>query len=316
MKLTAPAREEAPKSRVGVTETTAPTMQVAAIILTKDEEKHLPQCIQSLEGLNAEVYVVDSGSTDATVQIARDLGATVFSHPFANYAKQFNWALDNIPTRAPWILRIDADERLHPRLASELTRVLAQVPGDVTGLVVPLRVRFLGRDLRFGDAYPVWLLRLWRRGEGRCEDRCMDEHIVLAWGRTLRVHGDLIHDVSKNLTQWIAKHNWYATRECADIQSVGPSLVLDDAAGIRRRLKQSVYLRLPPFYRAFAYWFYRYFLRLGLLDGTPGLIYHFLQAFWYRFLVDAKLFEDRQKRRDASQAPAHRAKPAPAAVKS
>jgi hypothetical protein len=119
----------------------------------------------------------------------------------------------------------------------------------------------------------------------------MDEHIVLSHGRTVRVHGHLIHEIPKSLTEWTAKHNWYATRECADILSTEPPAALEGEAGRRRRIKQSVYLRLPLFYRAFAYWFYRYFIKLGFLDGKAGLIYHFLQGFWYRFLVDAKLYE-------------------------
>ncbi len=264
---------------------------IAAIVLTKNEEHDLPDCLRSLQGFASEIYVVDSGSTDQTVQIAKQFGATVLTHSFESHSQQFNWALDNITTDADWILRIDADERLHPNLTHELLRVIPNLPVDVTGLVVPLRIRFLGRDMRFGDTYPVWLQRVWRNGFGRCEERWMDERIVLSSGRTLRVRGDLIHEIPKNLTEWIAKHNWYATRECADILSPEPVVSLEGAAGARRRMKQSVYLRLPPFFRAFAYWLYRYFLKLGFLDGKAGLIYHFLQGFWYRFLVDAKLYE-------------------------
>lgn len=265
--------------------------RIAAIILTKNEEQDLPDCLRSLRGVNAEVHVIDSGSTDATEDIAREYGATVLAHPFENHAKQFNWALDHISTEADWILRIDADERLHPKLATELLRHLSQLPTDVTGIEVPRRIRFMNREIRFGDMYPVWLLRLWRRGVGRCEDRWMDEYIELSEGRTVRVHGDLLHDIPKDLTEWTAKHNWYATRECVDIMSISARDAQQAGNGFRRRIKESVYLRLPLFYRAFAYWFYRYFFKLGFLDGKEGLIYHFLHGFWYRFLVDAKLCE-------------------------
>lgn len=264
---------------------------IAAIILTKNEERDLPDCLHSLQEVATEVYVVDSGSTDATHQIVQNLGATLLIHPFESHAQQFNWALDNVVTRADWILRIDADERLHPDLARELGRIMPGLPLEVTGLVLSLRIRFMGRDMRFGDQYPVWLLRVWRNGAGRCEDRWMDERIILNSGHALRVRGDLIHEIPKNLTDWTAKHNWYATRECADILSSSENVALEGVTGDRRRMKQSVYLRAPLFYRALAYWFYRYVFKLGFLDGKEGLIYHFLHGFWYRFLVDAKIYE-------------------------
>jgi glycosyltransferase involved in cell wall biosynthesis len=264
---------------------------IAAIILTKNEERDLPECLHSIKDIATEVYVIDSGSTDATHEIVQAFGATLLIHPFESHAKQFNWALDSIVTKADWLLRIDADESLHSELTSELQLLLPSLPDDVTGVVFPRRIRFMGHDIKFGDMYPVWLLRLWRNGEGRCEDRWMDERITLTSGQTVRVRGDLIHNIPKSLTDWTAKHNRYATLECTDILSTGESAPVGGVSGDSGRLKRSVYSRLPLFYRAFAYWFYRYVLKLGFLDGKEGLIYHFLHSFWYRFLVDAKLYE-------------------------
>lgn len=263
----------------------------AVIILTKNEERDLAACLDSLRGLATEVHVVDSGSTDQTVAIAQRFGASVLTHSFVNYAEQFNWALDHVESSAEWIMRIDADERVSSRLRQELMSACTSAPEGINGLLVPLRIRFLGRDLRHGDTYPVWLMRVWRRGEARCENAWMDEHMVLQKGSTMRVSGDLIHDIPKELTGWTAKHNWYASRECLDVSRCGSPASLDDQAGTKRWLKQNLYLRLPLFYRVFFYWFYRYFIRFGFLDGKEGMIYHFLQGFWYRFLVDAKLYE-------------------------
>jgi glycosyltransferase involved in cell wall biosynthesis len=269
---------------------------LVAIILTKNEELCLPACLESLVGVASEVFVIDSLSTDRTVEIAQRYGARVLVHPFVNQAKQFNWALDNIQSGAEWILRIDADERLSQELRRELQGRLSHLANEVTGLLVPLRIHFLGRPMRHGASYPVWLLRVWKKGSGRCEDAWMDEHIVLSQGRALKIRGDLIHDIPKSLSEWTLKHDGYASRECRQILTPAGDECLPTSpqARLKRQLKKGLYLRLPAFSRAFFYWFYRYFLRLGFLDGKEGLIYHFLQAFWYRFLVDAKLYEVRK----------------------
>ncbi len=266
---------------------------LAAIILTKNEEADLEACLRSIAGVTSKILVVDSGSTDRTLEIAKSYGATVLTHAFLNYASQFNWAIDHAPCSVDWILRIDADERLSEQLRQEILLNLPRLGSGVTGLLVPLRIQFMGRTIRHGDSYPVWLLRLWRSGLGRCEDTWMDEHTVLSKGEVLKLHGDLIHQIPKTLSEWTLKHDWYAGRECR--QTLTPAmdecLPTGPQARLKRRLKKGLYLRLPAFYRAFFYWFYRYFLRLGFLDGKEGMIYHFLQGFWYRFLVDAKLYE-------------------------
>lgn len=275
------------------------TARIAAIILTKNEEQDLPACLESLDGVATQIFVVDSGSTDRTVEIAERHGAQVLTHKFVSHAAQFNWALDRINTSAEWLLRIDADERLSDDLQKEIRERLSGVGEDVTGFLVPRRIRFLGRTIQHGDSYPVWLLRLWRNGFGRCEDTWMDEHVVLSSGRTAKLCGDLIHDIPKNLSEWTRKHNGYADRECKDILATAANAADGYQAGMKK-LKKTLFLRLPPFYRAFLYWAYRYFLRLGFLDGKEGLIYHFLQAFWYRFLVDAKLFEMQKQQKEVA----------------
>lgn len=269
---------------------TRPTL--AAIVLTKNEERDLPACLESLRDLTTEIYVVDSGSTDRTVAIAQEYGAQVLFHDFTSHASQLNWAMDNIPSKSEWVLRIDADERISHRQCQEIRKSLHGAGADVTGFELARRIRFLGRDLRYGSTYPIWLLRIWRSGYGRCEDLWMDEHIVVRCGQVERVGGDLIHVIPKDLSEWTAKHNWYATRECADLSGGETEADLTGQSQRTRWLKNNVYLHLPLFYRAFLYWFYRYVIRLGFLDGRPGLIYHFLQGFWYRFLIDAKLYEE------------------------
>jgi len=268
---------------------------LAVIVLTKDEERDLPACLASVREIATELIVVDSWSSDSTVEIAQSAGARVYQRNFVTQAEQFNWALESIQIDAEWVLRIDADERVTPELADELKKNLNAAPEEVTGFVVPLRIRFLGRDLRYGDSYPVWLLRVFRTSVGRYEEIAMDEKVVLLRGDARRLKGDLIHDIPKDLVSWVRKHVDYAIRECYTL-STGPSLQIekgygDASARTRRRRKETIYLRVPLLWRAAAYWFYRYVLRLGFLDGIEGAIYHFLQGFWYRFLVDALLLD-------------------------
>ena len=150
-------------------------------------------------------------------------------------------------------------------------------------------------DASHGGYYPTWLLRIWKTGLARCEDRWMDEHIILSQGTIATLNNDIIDENQKGLTFWIDKHNRYADREVKDLLMLNKNdrLLLAEhstQASQRRWIKQNIYLRSPLFLRAFLYFLVRYLMGLGFLDGVEGLIFHFLQGFWYRFLVDAKLY--------------------------
>ncbi|MGH8127393.1 MAG: glycosyltransferase family 2 protein [Gammaproteobacteria bacterium] len=288
---------------------------LTVVVLTRDEALHLSRLVASFEGLPCRFVIVDSGSTDGTGDVARELGADVYVHPFETHARQFNWALDNILIETPWTMRMDADEYLLPELTDELTRVLQDAPDNVGGWVVRRRMVFWGRWIRHGGYYPTWLLRVWRTGSGRIEARFMDEHVVLAAGEVRRLKHDIVDENHKGLGFWTDKHNRYANREVLDLLGMNT----DDAevrrpvgqAGLRRSLKLSLYIRAPLFLRALLFWIYRYFFRLGFIDGRAGLVFIFLQTFWYRFLVDAKLYEHKlcketalfQKRNCSEMAP-------------
>jgi glycosyltransferase involved in cell wall biosynthesis len=267
---------------------------LSILILTLNEEMNLPFCLESLRGLDAEVVVVDSGSSDQTKEIARRFGARVVEHPFETQARQINWALDNVPLAAPWILRLDADERLTEELRAELVAVLPAAPDSVTNFLIRRRVYFWGRWIRHGGYYPIWLLRVWRSGTGRAEDVWMDEHIQVGGGESRRLDGDIIDENRKGLAFWIEKHNGFSDREVKAIVAGGglTSARLSGSQAARKRfLKRNLYGRTPRMFRAFLYWFMRYFVLLGFLDGKPGFVFHFLQGFWYRLVIDAKLEE-------------------------
>ncbi len=275
-------------------------LPIAIIIMTRDEERNIEACLRSIQGFADEVFVIDSHSTDRTVALARSFGAEVFTNEWVNYATQFNWALSRAPIRSPWVMRLDADERLTPEVRQELMDVLPGLDNDVTGIYVKRRVYFMHRWIKHGGYYPMWLLRLWKRGCGHCEVRWMDEHIHLTCGKPVFLKQDIIEENHKNLHWWIGKHNGYATREVIDL--LNPRYHFFEYAAIPgslfgsqhqrvRWLKEHIYVRLPLFIRPFLYFIYRYCIKGGFLDGTEGLIWHFLQGFWYRFLVDAKIFE-------------------------
>ena len=270
---------------------------ITAIILTKNEEVNIQQCIKSISGLADRIVVVDSGRTDNTVEIARKLGAEIYYHePFEHYAKQFNWALDNTDIKTKWIYRIDADEVVTPALKEEIIQACHDHSNDdVNGLVMRFKVFFMGRFLTHGGIYPFYNLTIFKNGLGRYEDRAMGEHIVLSEGKTIDLKNDCLHYDFKDLTTWINKHNWYATREVNDYFATIEQSQIDTSlyheAEKAKKLRDGFYYKLPKFWRAKFYYWYRYYLKLGFLDGQAGKVHAFLQAYWYRFLVDAKILE-------------------------
>lgn len=269
---------------------------ITVIILTKNEENDIGRCVQSVAGWVRRIVVVDSGSTDRTTDIAKDLGVEVVTHdPFLDYAKQFNWAIDNLNIQTTWVFRLDADEVVTPELRKELEKELEHhATDDVSGFMMRYKVSFLGRYLKHGGFYPFLKITIFKYGKGRFEDRAMGEHIVLSEGRCIDLKNDAIHYAFKSIDQYVLKHNWYATREVQDyfdVRSGRENALLDGQPERAKKLRDGLYYRLPMFLRAKLFFWYRYYLRLGFLDGTPGYIFAFLQAYWYRTLVDAKIYE-------------------------
>jgi len=265
---------------------------LTAIILTKNEQKNLPDCLTSVAGFASRVVVVDSGSDDQTEAIARAFGAEFAYHPFESHARQFNWALDNCDIRTEWVLRIDADERMTDAVKAECEPIL-KLPREsgVHGISMEAVFYMLGKPLRFGGAKKRKLM-IFRNGIGRIEDRLIDEHTVLCEGREVRIRAKFDHYDFKSVGFFADKLNWYATREVLAVLGAQDSdSRLDGRIRRTRKLKSGLYYRFPKFLRAFCVFVFRYVFQLGFLDGRPGLIYHFMYSFMYRFLVDAKLYE-------------------------
>lgn len=279
-------------------------VDLTVIILTKNEEQNLKKCIDSFKGIAKRIVIVDSYSTDGTIAVAESLGAEVYEHKFENHAAQFNWALENIDLNTVWVAKVDADEEFTPELVQEINEKLDNLPVNINGVILRRRVYFMGRWLKHGGKYPELLLRIFRVGHGMSEMKMMDEHLIITDGETVQFKYDFSDNNNKSLEWWISKHNWYSNKEVLDQQmkddkqnageSIGETATSFQAKA-KRFIKNHGYYSLPKFFRAHLYFIYRYYFRLGFLDGKEGKIYTFLQAYWYRFLVDAKLYECEKK---------------------
>ena len=280
----------------------APKVALSVLVPVKNEASNLRRCLPALAWAD-EVFVVDSQSTDETVRVARDLGATVVQFQFNGvYPKKKNWALENLPFRNEWVLIVDADEVVVPELADEIARRTAADEAD--GFYLNMKYFFLGRRIKRCGYAEAWNLRLFKHRLGRYEkmpvssathtgDNEAHEHVELD-GRALRLRHELDHHAYPTVAIWVEKHNRYAVWEAAMYErflrepvpaTIGPG------KRFKRRLKK-LYLRLP--FRPLVRFLYAYVVRLGFLDGRPGLVFCTLLAF-YDFLAWANVYENRVK---------------------
>lgn len=269
---------------------------ITAIVLTKNEEKNITDCLESVKGVVKHIIIVDGFSTDKTCEIAKSYGAEVFEFEHISYAADFTYGVKQAGMRTKWIFRLDADERLTPEGAAELEKICNENGNtDVNGIEIRYKKFFLGKSLNHGGA-SIKKLAVFKAGMGEIENKLADEHIFIYSGRTIEMRNEALHYDFKGLDSWTAKHNIYSTREMEDYLS--KKTQVDSSKGnfsredrIKTFFKQKVYYALPAGLRCKLYYWFRYYIQLGFLDGREGKIYAFLQAYWYRYLVDAKIYE-------------------------
>ena len=269
---------------------------ISIIILTKNEQLHIKRCLERLMPLEPrQTFIVDCFSTDNTKKIVNSFlelktptpTIVLCEHAWpGNQAAQFNWALDNLPIEGQWVLRLDADEYLFPDTVEEVKGLLPKwngekvtaggLPPDVTSLSLSLARYFCDRKIRFGNP-EIELVRFFKFGFGRSSQSEMDEHIVTSEGTNYKLKGKFVDHSLISMDEWREKHRNYAKREAR--------MAVSGSANANKKL----YYKLPPYLRAFAYFSYRYFLRLGFLDGLPGFRWHLWQGLWYRWLVDKEI---------------------------
>jgi glycosyltransferase involved in cell wall biosynthesis len=261
---------------------------------------HLQRCIDSIKAISSSILIVDSGSIDSTLEIADSNDCILVFNEWINYSSQFNFALNYCKNNlnSEWILRIDADEYLSSKAAQSISQVLTQNQSNISSLIMPRQIIFRGKRLRFGGVGNTFLLRVFRLSGSYCEHRWMDEHIVTT-GRTVVIQAPFYDHNLNYIGWWINKHNSYSSREAVDMLLMRhkrssmktKDLRVSHRAYIVRLLKNNVYASMPALMRPLLYFIFRYIFLLGFLDGEKGFQFHFLQALWYREIVEIKIKE-------------------------
>lgn len=266
------------------------------LILTKDEDCNIEECIETLT-FSDDIVVLDSFSSDRTIELAKKFpNVRVIQRKFDTWSKHSNWALDHIQFKHPWVYYSDADERLTQDLRDEIVRRINDPAEPHTAYRLKYKNMFLGRWLRRGGLYPVWIIRLYRPDKIRYEDRQVNAHPVVE-GSLGDLDEDFIHfSFNKGLLPWFHKHNSYSTMECREAVRVrtggvwtkAKDALFNKERGARRRALKNLSFHLPM--RAFLRFFYMYFLKLAILDGRAGWHYS-LMISMYEYWIEVKLRE-------------------------
>ncbi len=272
---------------------------ISVIILTYNEETNLPTCLNQLKWAK-EVFVVDSFSTDQTVEIAKRFGAKVFQRNWTIYYEQMNWALENLPISTEWIFVCDADEWVTGGLANEIQEI-ALKKGDKFGYYIERKTVFLGRMLKHSGRYPDKVLRLFRRGKGRYEECIAHERFILD-GKAGYLRNPLIHDDRRDLFEYLNRHNRYSSLEAQlryqiknqGVKSDFRASFIGDWGQRRRAVKYKIWYKLPL--RPILRFIWMYFVKFGFMDRKEGFIYVLLASF-HEFNINIKYWELCQRKK-------------------
>ena len=275
--------------------------QFSFIILTYNEEIHLPRLIESIRSLNAAIYVLDSGSTDNTISIARNAGAKILQNAFENHPKQWDFALKNFDIQTPWIICLDADQVVTPQLYERLAHFKDEDYRGIDGIYFSRKNFFKGRWIKHGGYYPFYLLKMIRFGTGYSDLNENMDHRFIVPGKTLIwKNGYILEENLKEnkISFWIDKHNRYsnlvAIEEVERMAALRKQTIKPKFWGSpdeRTAWLKQLWWKLPRYVRPMIYFSYRMIFQLGILDGATGIIFHFLQGFWFRLVVDIKIDE-------------------------
>lgn len=273
-------------------------LPISVIILTFNEEKNIEFTLEAALKLSNSILIIDSFSNDKTLEIAKNKGCIVLQNKFETFTKQWNFGLKNNPFNSDWTLGLDADQVLTNELIKEINNIV-KTNHEFQGFYIKRRMYFLDKWIKNGGYYPIYLLKLFKSESVYLDEGELMEHHFYVSGKTSKLQNDIIeNNKNETLEFWLSKHIKYAKMQALEEFSISKSKFNGKLFGnINERkmfLRKNIWEKMPLFLRPFFYFFYRYFLLLGFLDGKTGLIFHFLQAFWYRFTVDAKIYELRK----------------------
>lgn len=285
--------------------------QFSFIILTYNEEMHLPRLLQSISGLNAPVFILDSGSTDHTVEIGESFGAQFLQNKFENHPKQWDHALKNFPIQTPWVIGLDADHIVTDELKNKLLAFKDEDHQNINGIYFNRKNFFKGRWIKYGGYYPFYMLKMFRYDVGYSDLNENMDHRFIAPGASLVWKDGIILEENlkeNNISFWIDKHNRYsdliAHEEVERIKQMRTQSVQPHFFGSPNERKawfKNLWFKLPRYTRPVLYFTYRMIFQLGILDGRTGVIFHFLQGFWFRLIVDVKIDEIIKQQKDAQK---------------
>ena len=274
---------------------------ISVFIPTKNEIIHIERSVRSALKLSPYVFVVDSSSTDGTVEKAESLGAKVFQYKWtasSNFSKKINWALENLPIETTWVIRLDADEYFLDNTIQRLPKELEKLDPKINAVTLNRRIHFQGRWMKHSGLYPQPMVRVTRLRFAKYEPRWLDEHVNVDGNTIVNLSLDFVDDSLISISQWVKKHDNYSALEAIELlhQEIGifQRIATNDSIGKyaeKAKKEKSTYSKMPPYWRAFLYFFYRHFIKLGFLDGYRGFLWNFLQGWWYRILVDVKIAE-------------------------
>ena len=275
--------------------------QLSVIILTYNEKENIAQALDSVISWSDEVIILDSYSVDGTLDIVSNYECNLYQHNFENFSKQRNYALKDIPIKNEWILFLDADEWVTEELKVEIDAFLESNPTE-NGAYLNRKFLWMGKWIKRGY-YPTWTLRLFRHKESYCEDRSVNEHIVVS-GELTKLKNHYIHQDQKSIGDWISKHNARATleadelykRDCKIIQKEISVKLFGNQVERKRWIRYYFWEKIPILIRPILYFLFRYVFKMGFLDGKRAFTYHFLQALWFPMLIDIKYLEKKLKK--------------------
>lgn len=275
---------------------------LSIIILTYNEEIHIKRCLESVSKIsdNISIFIIDSNSTDNTLRIAKEYTDKIYQFDFTSFSEKLNWAINNLPIQTKWTMRIDADEILTNKFVQNINKSLKEMSSDVCGVYLRRQLWFMNRWIKYGGMYPTYSMRIWKTKQVLCENRLLDEHMILRQGNSATLNLDIIDNPLTSIGNWINKHNNYSALEMLSyFENKASSMIEPKLFGNqverKRWLKNILFYSLPSFVRPFIYFLYRYIIRFGFMDGKEGFIWHVLHGFWYRFLVDVKVYEIEKK---------------------